>query len=709
MGRDPLSISDGLLDRATENDLLLLSSSTDSERKPMNLYPSPHPRHAILLVTILVTLTVTLVCHAEDEWPAVPRRLPPEGVPLDPGDHSRLSGEFNAIQRGYMLLNQGDAPAHDNMADAEVFIKGVDLALQLGEFYADRDVRKARELLEEANRRLMGIGEDEQPWTRQTGLVVRGYYSRIDRSPQPYGLVIPENHDWEKPSPLYVWLHGRGDKVTDLHFIHQRMRQVGQIAPPNAIVLHPFGRHCLGFKSAGEIDVLEAIDHVRSQYRIDDNRIVLIGFSMGGAGAWHLGAHYADRWVAVSPGAGFSETAQYQRLRPENYPPSYEQTLWGVYDVPNYVRNLFNVPVFAYSGEHDRQIQAARVMEAAYAEHGRTLTHWIGPGVEHAYEPETLAKLLEKIDAAVQRGRDPLPLEVHLQTRTLRYSRQYWVEASGLEQHWHDSRIDARRSPEGNVTLTTRNVTHLRLWLEPSLLRNIEVDGQSLDVLNAERNDDYLALERQEEQWRTVARDPATETKEQPSLRKRPRQQGPIDDAFMEPFLVVTPRGPAANPQVEKWQAFELQHLRDRWQGVFRGVLPEKTDAQVTDEDVARCHLVLFGDPSSNRWIRKLLDEAGETFPLQWTAEELSLGPHQVSAEDHVPVMIFPSPFNSQKYVVINSGPTFRADHDRTNSLQNPKLPDWALLRIDQPPDGSSAGQVVAADFFDEMWRIKSR
>ena len=42
-------------------------------------------------------------------------------------------------------------------------------------------------------------------------------------------------------------------ETTNMHFIHQRMTRAGRIAPSNAIVLHPFGRHCMGFKSAGEI------------------------------------------------------------------------------------------------------------------------------------------------------------------------------------------------------------------------------------------------------------------------------------------------------------------------------------------------------------------------------------------------------------------------------------------------------------------------
>lgn len=62
----------------------------------------------------------------------------------------------------------------------------------------------------------------------------------------------------QKGSALWIWLHGRGDTATDLHFIAGRMRSKGgEFRPKNAIVVHPFGRFCNGYKSAGETDVFE--------------------------------------------------------------------------------------------------------------------------------------------------------------------------------------------------------------------------------------------------------------------------------------------------------------------------------------------------------------------------------------------------------------------------------------------------------------------
>lgn len=651
----------------------------------------------ILASCTAVILTAVIRAPAQDSIAIPPRVLPPAGERLSTEAAAQLSDALTLLEARLAAVRQ-----HPLEADVAIYSKALRYALEFREFYSDKDVAKARRLIERANERLAALAAGQTPWASERGLVVRGFRSRIDGSPQPYGLVIPDGLDLGRPAPLYVWLHGRGDKQTDLHFLAERHASRGQIAPPDAIVVHPFGRQCLGFKSAGEIDVLEAVEHVQRHYRVDPDRIVLIGFSMGGAGAWHLGAHYTDRWCAVSPGAGFAETAQYNRLAPENYPPAYEQRLWGLYDVPNYVRNLFNVPVIAYSGENDKQIQAARVMEQAFRQEGRTLDHRIGPGVEHKYEPQTLEKLLADLRAVVERGRDRAPRTVLLQIQTLRYPRQGWVQAEGLAEHWRDARIDASVAENAaRLEVVTKNVTALRLT-PPVAVPEIRVSPPAQMIAGPFAAGDSVTLVRSAEGW---ARLPSSASNS-PAPRvkgKRPGLQGPIDDAFLEPFVVVTPTGKAKSREVERWVAAELAHWTDRWRSVFRGELPTKRDDELTDQDIAEKHLVLFGDAESNSVIQRVHGR----LPIHWPNGQVQVGDRRFPADRHLPALIYPNPLNESKYVVLNSGPTFRAAHDRTNSLQNPKLPDWAILEITQPPSGERAGRVVLADFFDERWELR--
>ncbi len=650
------------------------------------------PKHSLLCYVALATLLSTVV-HAQT--PTIERRLPPDGIEIKAAEHQRLKSAVDSLKQEFTPI-----ASNKHSADVEVFIKAVDFALIHNEFYSPKDIAKADRLLTEAGDRLRQVAGGNTPWHRKRGLVVRGHRSRIDGSAQPYGLEIPNDMDFNKPVPLYIWLHGRGDKTTDLHFIDQRMSKPGQISPAGAIVLHAFGRQCVGYKSAGEIDVWEAASHVMSNYKIDPNRIVLMGFSMGGAGAWHLGAHYASSLVAISPGAGFAETARYQNLTPEKFPPWYEQRLWGQYDVPDYTRNLFNTPIVAYSGEVDKQIQAARVMEEAFRDHGRELPHIIGPGMGHKYHPDSLQDLLKRMAAAVKQGRNATPKTVSLQTQTLRYNRMAWVQVQGLREHWQDSRVNASIEADGRIRVATKNITALRLTPHKNMAGAvIEIDGDVVTVPKTDRPSIVADL-RLDGNWKLV--DPRADRDE---LRKRIGLQGPIDDAFMEPFLVVMPSGKSSNTQLQSWIEFEQQHFINRWRALMRGELRVKQDTEVSDDDLRNYNIVAWGTPDTNRFLKDLA--SGESnLPVRWTGNKVTVGKQTFDAKHHVPVFIYP---RNNRYLVVNSGLTFREGHDRTNSLQNPKLPDWAILDIRQTPNDVTAGKVVAADFFDEAWQVKDR
>jgi hypothetical protein len=81
-------------------------------------------------------------------------------------------------------------------------------------------------------------------------------------------------------------------------------------------------------------------------------------------------------------------------------------------------------------------------------------------------------------------------------------------------------------------------------------------------------------------------------------------------------------------------------------------------------------------------------------------------GRDRYSAEHHAPVFIQPNPLNPERYIVVNSGFTFRAGSAQSNALQTPKLPDWAVIDLRTPPDLYAPGLVVNAGFFNEQWQL---
>jgi hypothetical protein len=68
--------------------------------------------------------------------------------------------------------------------------------------------------------------------------------------------------------------------------------------------------------------------------------------------------------------------------------------------------------------------------------------------------------------------------------------------------------------------------------------------------------------------------------------------------------------------------------------------------------------------------------------------------------------MIYPNPLNPNKYVVLNSGATFREYDDLNNARQIPKLPDFAVIDTTTAPDDRYPGKVAAAGFFGERWEM---
>lgn len=639
--------------------------------------------------------------------PPIERVLPPSNG-LELPAELRVNLEDRITQLQDRIWEQDQDPL---IADAAVLVKAVDFAVRLGEFFKEKQFPDALVLLDLAEERLAHLeGEGPAPWLSQRGAVARGYRSRIDGSYQPYGIEIPEGLDLSRPVPLLVWLHGRGDTTTDLAFLKGCQSGGGALGgkikdQQAAIVLHPFGRHCVGWKHAGEIDVFEAIAAVRRDYPIDPDRIVLAGFSMGGAGAWHIGAHYRDQFCAVHAGAGFVDTRIYQALTPEQYPPVYEQTLWQLYDVPPYALNFRRQPLLAYYGSEDVKQQSAKLMANALGDLRESLDLVIGQGMGHKYDDASVETIWKWMQSSMQQGRSQPVREIAWTTPTLRYGKCSWVQLTGLEQHWQFAKVAATWDADTKTAvIETNGVTGMELSLPEASMTSwagskLRINGVALSIEDPGFPLTVLSLKLDQGSWTWG---------ERPGLGKRPGVQGPIDDAFMSRFLVVGPSDPAGNaggagthPAVARWVFFELQHFRDRWEALMRGKLPEKTAGEVNSTDIADANLILWGDPVSNPLIAELLDE----LPVDWNAERFIFRGKTYPAGSALPAFIFPNPLNPNRYVVINSGLTFREGHDRTNSLQNPKLPDWAVIGLDKLPDAFSPGEVLDAGFFDESWK----
>ncbi len=361
------------------------------------------------------------------------------------------------------LASRMDAmKTNPHIADVKIFYKAVQHALDGNEFFTPEEILRGKELLRMGNERMANLEHGEAPWTKATGLVVRGYISKIDGSVQPYGLVVPESYGPEKPHKWRVdaWFHGRGETLSEINFLWDRIRNPGQFTPRDTIVLHLYGRYCNASTFAGEVDFFEALADVKKNFNVDENRILVRGFSMGGASAWHIGAHYGTDFAAVAPGAGFAETSDFFGYTKRNVKLTwFEDKLLHLTNATDYAGNFFNVPVVAYNGDKDGQKQAADVMQASMEKEGLTLSRVTGVNIGHAYTPDAIVQIDKMMDALAEKGRVAYPREVRFTTWTLKYNRMRWVVVDGLEKHWSAARVNAVIEGDHTVKATTSNVS----------------------------------------------------------------------------------------------------------------------------------------------------------------------------------------------------------------------------------------------------------
>jgi len=120
-----------------------------------------------------------------------------------------------------------------------------------------------------------------------------------------YLLFTPKdyNEDKSKKWPLMVFLHGAGERGTNL-------TKVAVHGPPKIVIKRddfPFVLVSPQCPEGGRWEreaVIALVDEAIEKYRVDPDRVYLTGLSMGGFGTWSTATAYPERFAAVAPICG---------------------------------------------------------------------------------------------------------------------------------------------------------------------------------------------------------------------------------------------------------------------------------------------------------------------------------------------------------------------------------------------------------------------
>ncbi len=662
---------------------------------------------AAFLVPVCAMLALLLAQPPQQPLPVQPK----------PEDLDRIKAQSGLIEKAVSELKSKRAN-RDLVGDVEVFAKAGRMLVEFPELIrTEPAIDHAMVVLEQGLERARQLAGGKPAWNTERKQI-HAYYSEIDGSVQPYAITLPEAYDPAKPTRLYVWMHGRQNNTTESEFIfaQQNPRPANPpVADHGQIQLDLFGRiNGAGWHWAGEADVFEAIAAVRRRFNIDDKRILLRGFSMGGEGAWHIALHYPDRFAAAEIGAGtWSRRSQVPGLEPYQY-----ATLKIWENMEEWALNGFNLPVAGHDGDRDNQIaslpgppagtpnrgqlesslrvRAQLEKEGFAAEGDPDFLHMqgtpdvflISQNTGHGTSP----LVRQRLDAFLKEWGDKgqsSPDHIRFITYTTRYNRDYWIAVEGLDRHYERADVDAQRLDGGaSYEIKTKNVSRLAVG-ETGHAQSIQIDGQKLKLKAASG----ITLQKTAGVWKVDAGKHAN------GLRKTHALQGPIDDAFLDPFLLVRPTGTPWNAGVNQQALRSMARFDRLWAKFFRGHPLVKDDRNVTAADLSKYHVILFGDPGSNRVIAKLVGK----LPLKWSKATVTLGRRQYPAAEHMPALIYPNPLNPSKYVVLNTGLTI-TDREYNGDYGMPRWGDWALVKVDAAAD---VPDVVEAGLFDETWRLR--
>lgn len=646
-------------------------------------------------------LTLTVACNSATTTSA---------QSASPEQSEQIQKALDSLQASVDKL-KAQAKADDNYSlellipDVEVYAKSAEWILRHKEFYAPNYVDQTLKALATGAKRAALLSKGESPWASKPGSTIRGYVSKVDGSVQPYAVSLPEGVEPNAATrwPLHVKLHGRAGKMNEVNFIN---RHDGKAPGKDQtwIQLDVFGRTNNAYRWAGETDVFEAMAAVQKAYRVDRFRTTLHGFSMGGAGAWHLGLHHPHLWSSVGPGAGFVDFYKYQKQT--EVLPAWQHKTLGIYDSVDYALNAFNTPVCTYGGEKDAQLAASTTMVQAASKVGVQIKLIIGKDAGHKFTPEGFKEFMAfHLDKAKKgRARYPGSKEIRFITRTLKYNRCEWLTVEEVINQYEPAMVFAKVDQGGTLVVATQNVSVLRISRDVAAI--IKIDGSVLPLGNAAEGllpDVYY--EKGTDEWFELNYLASKNFPDNEDVRKRHNLQGPIDDAFMGPFVCVRGTGKPWSQESHDWANWTLARFEREFDKWMRGKVPVVNDSDVNEKLIADKNLVLFGDPGSNSVIKKILED----LPVTWDESGFEIHGQKYDAKTHGLSMIFPNPLNRRRYVVINSGHTMHEkDFKASNSWLFPRLGDIAVQTFEKT-DGGYNESIKWADIFNSAWRLPPR
>jgi len=265
------------------------------------------------------------------------------------------------------------------------------------------------------------------PTLSNVGSYIRELHPINDSLNAPYYIYIPESYDPKVSTPLIIWLHGgvsrkefidNIDEYFEDHFILNLAEEEGWL------VLAPLGRlNLTWWDKAGMENINWQIRKLRQSYNIDDDRIVIGGFSDGGSGSYHFAFLQPDNFAMFFPWSGRPDVGT------------------QISGSEVFVPNLRSSELFTVNGGRDGLYPAAKLMPLMRyiideANVDMSFTVYDTARHDWGYIPEESNFMVNRVRSV---KRNLYPSKIYWECADLDYGKNGWLNITELDTSLRES------------------------------------------------------------------------------------------------------------------------------------------------------------------------------------------------------------------------------------------------------------------------------
>ncbi|MBN2302092.1 MAG: alpha/beta fold hydrolase [Lentisphaerae bacterium] len=513
----------------------------------------------------------------------------------------------------------------------------------------------------------LAVVESGRPGHILPGEREEAYLAENDISVQPFLRYLPPHAKYGKPMPLLVYLHGYSPMLNIVNWADFPDNLVSFAEEYGFCAVAPFGRGNTDFQGIGEQDVLRVIEEMKRRYAIDNSRIILIGFSMGGMGAWTIAAHYPDMFAGLVIISARGDYYFWHGLKKEDL-PIYKQILIDTEFGHSLAANLAHIPIYCVHGTDDAliSVKEARHMAETVQRMNPNIVYLELDGQSHWINNELFD--MSDFKEWLRSRQKETPCNFTYTSYHPRYNSCYWIRVRRFARKTLPATISANVA-NGRIVVSATGVHELDISeaLIPDQIKNLPIM----------KNGDFKIAYCNVFDHTRYANVP----------------HGPVKEAFLNPFLFVFTGNYEDPKTLSKFRRVVFEWYR--YAKAYPQMIHEK---RVSITKLQDNNVFIFGEPEESELMRAVFTNS----PVKATENEFVVGNMVFPRAGNGLYLVRPSPWNPSKLAVVQCGIPWGEGLPENHIYDF--LPDYIVYTQNRDADG--ANTALCAGIFDENWQI---